>query len=75
VTAIWNSVGLLLLVNIVTVAMLSTPTPLRRFFNEPANVWIKDAPFIWLPMFFVPLALLGHIVIYRKLAERETRNA
>lgn len=67
VVRVWNVVGALLLVNIVTIAALSTPTPLRQFHNEPANVWVRVAPFIWLPTFFVPLALIGHIVIARKL--------
>jgi hypothetical protein len=64
----WNVVGILLLANILTVAFLSTPLPIRRFFNEPANVWIKDAPYVWLPAVFVLLAILGHVVITRKLA-------
>jgi hypothetical protein len=29
----------ILLANIVGVALLSAPTPLRIFMNEPANVW------------------------------------
>lgn len=63
----WNVVGILLLANILTVAFLSTPLPIRRFFNEPANVWIKDAPYVWLPAVFVLLAIMGHVVITRKL--------
>jgi len=63
----WNGLGLLLLVNVVGVAWLSTPTPLRRFWNEPANVWIARAPWVWLPAVMVLAALLGHGLVHRRL--------
>jgi hypothetical protein len=63
----WNGLGFGLLANVVTIAILSTPTPLRVFMNEPANVWITQAPFVWLPAVFVLAALAGHIVIFRRL--------
>jgi hypothetical protein len=63
----WNVMGILLLANVLTIAFLSTPLPIRRFFNEPANVWIKDAPYVWLPAVFVLLAIMGHVVITRRL--------
>jgi hypothetical protein len=66
----WNVIGILLLVNIVTIAMLSAPTAFRQFHNEPANVWIAQAPYVWLPCVFVLIAILGHIVISRKLYGR-----
>lgn len=68
---IWNWGGSLLLLNIVVIALLSTPTPMRLFRQEPANVWIVDPPFIWLPALFVGYALLGHLLVFRKL--RSTR--
>jgi hypothetical protein len=64
---IWNWCGTLLLINVVMIALLSTPTPIRMFEGEPANVWIVDAPFIWLPALFVGYALLGHLLVFRKL--------
>jgi hypothetical protein len=67
----WNVGGALLLANILTVAILSTPTPLRVFDEEPANVWIAYAPWVWLPTVLVFAALLGHVVVFRRLrAER-----
>ncbi len=63
----WNVIGTLLLVNIVTIALLSTPTPLRVFRNPPANTWIARAPYVWLPTVLVAFAILGHIVVYRRL--------
>ena len=64
----WNTLGLALLVNIITVALLSAPTPLRVFMNEPANVWVTRFPWIWLPTVMVLAALCGHVLVYRRLA-------
>jgi hypothetical protein len=64
----WNCAGLALLANIVTIAVLSTPTPLRAFWNEPANTFVAHWPWVWLPGFLVPAALCGHLVAFRKLA-------
>ena len=63
----WNTLGLGLLLNVVTIAILSAPTPMRRFMNEPANTWITQFPFVWLPTVMVFAALAGHLVIYRRL--------
>jgi hypothetical protein len=63
----WNWMGMALLLNVIVIANLSTPTPFRVFMNEPANVWIARAPFVWLPAVMVLTALLGHIVILRRL--------
>ena len=46
---IYNIVGLLLLFNVVTIAVLSMPTPMRQFMNEPANTIVGQFPFIFLP--------------------------
>jgi hypothetical protein len=64
----WNTLGLALLINIIGVALLSAPTPLRVFMNEPANVWITHAPWVWLPSIMVLAALCGHVLVYRRLA-------
>jgi len=64
---IWNLAGFGLLLNVVGVAILSTPVPFRLFHNDPPNIWILDVPFVWLPMVMVPAALFGHLAIARKL--------
>jgi hypothetical protein len=64
----WNTLGVLLLANIVGIALLSAPTPLRVFMNEPADVWITRAPWIWLPTVMVVAAALGHVLVYRRLS-------
>jgi hypothetical protein len=63
----WNFIGLMLLCNIVVTAMLSTPYSFRIFMNEPANTIIFGFPFVWLPSFVVPFALLLHLLSIRKL--------
>jgi hypothetical protein len=64
---VWNAAGIVLLANILTIAVLSTPTPIRVFHNEPANDWIAHAPWVWLPTVFVVTAIIGHIVVFRRL--------
>jgi|tagenome__1003787_1003787.scaffolds.fasta_scaffold20989125_4 hypothetical protein len=71
----WNTLGLALLANIVTVAFLSAPTPLRVFMNEPANVWITHAPWVWLPAVMVFAALSGHVLVYRRLISEAAARA
>ena len=69
---LWNCVGLALLLNIVVIAILSMPTPLRRFHNEPVNSFIAYFPYIWLPTFLVQLALFGHLLVFRWLRQART---
>jgi hypothetical protein len=67
---LWNIVGLALLINIVTVAITSIPGPLRLFMNDPPNLLVMRAPYIWLPTFLVQVALAGHILVFRALRRR-----
>jgi len=69
VARVWNAAGIVLLANILTIAVLSTPTPIRVFHNEPANEWIAHAPWVWLPSVFVVAAIIGHVVVFRRLRE------
>ena len=65
--ALWNTLGVALLANILVVALLSAPTPFRMFANEPPNVWITRAPWVWLPAAMVFAAILGHALVIRWL--------
>ncbi|MEE2737423.1 MAG: hypothetical protein VX435_04300 [Planctomycetota bacterium] len=68
VLQVWNvSMALVLMVTVVT-AVLAAPTPFRQIMGEPANTWVTHFPFIWLPAILVFCAWLGHIVLFRKLA-------
>ena len=67
VLSLWNLMGLALLANIVLVAVLSTPVPFRVFTDGPPNLLPGTFPFVWLPSFLVQLALLGHLMLFRRL--------
>jgi len=71
----WNTVGVLLLLNILIVALLSAPTPMRVFMNEPANIWVTRAPWVWLPTVLVLAAVMGHALVYRRLWLERTVSA
>ncbi|TND10083.1 MAG: hypothetical protein FD123_765 [Bacteroidetes bacterium] len=66
VLLLWNIIGIGLLFNILAVAILSTPSPLRYFMNEPANTVVAEFPYIWLPGFVAPMAFLIHVLSIRK---------
>jgi hypothetical protein len=63
----WNFACLVLLINIVTTAILSMPTPFRVFMNEPANTIVTTFPIIWLPAFLVPLAYALNLFSLKQL--------
>ena len=63
---LWNFACLALLVNIVTVAILSMPTPFRVFMNEPVNTIVTRFPIVWLPALLVPLAYGLHFLSLRQ---------
>jgi hypothetical protein len=64
---IWNIAGFLLLVNVVVIAVASLPV-FHAFGPDRLNTWVTYPPFIWLPGILVPAALLGHLLVWRKLA-------
>jgi len=68
----YNIVGLGLLVNILLIAVLSMPTPIRYFMNEPSNMIVADFPFIYLPAVLVVIALAFHIFSLRQVAVLKT---
>ena len=63
----WNLICLALLINIVTVAILSTPSPVRIFMNEPSNTVVTYFPISLLPGLLVPLAYTLHFFSLRQL--------
>jgi hypothetical protein len=69
---VWNVFGLLLLTNIVTVAVLSTPSPVRVFMNDPANTIVAVFPISFLPGFLVPLAYTLHFFSLRQATLRRS---
>ena len=67
--AIWlfNLVGTSLLVVVICIALTSSPFPFRQYMNEPQVLLIYHFPFSWIVSIAVAGALLGHLVLFRKL--------
>ncbi len=62
----WNTLGSLLLLNIVVIAVRSMPM-IRAYGDDHLNTWVAYPPFVWLPGVLVQAALLGHLLVWRKL--------
>jgi hypothetical protein len=67
---VWNLLTFGLLLNIMTVAILSLETPLQQFAFERPNRGVLYFPFIWLPAVVVPLVFVSHVVSLRRLLKR-----
>jgi hypothetical protein len=59
-------IGLALLVNVVTIAMISTPV-FRYFGDDHVTVFVTCTPYVWLPVVMVLAALAGHLLIFSAL--------
>lgn len=71
VLLIWNILGLLLLVNVVTHGILSVPSPVQQFAFDQPNVAVLKFPFNWLPSFVVPVMLFSHLVAFRQILTKK----
>jgi hypothetical protein len=63
----FNLIGLTLLVTVTTIAVLSTPLPLRRYMNDPPVLLPFNFPFVWIVPICVGGALFGHLLVFRWL--------
>ncbi|HKO49882.1 MAG TPA: hypothetical protein VJV79_19260 [Polyangiaceae bacterium] len=72
----WNTLGSLLLVAILVIAVASLPT-FAAFGSEPAqlNTWVAHFPFVWLPAGLVSAAILGHVLLWRRLWSKRAESA
>ena len=64
---LWNFVCLILLLNVIVTAVLSTPSPLQLLSLAQPNVAILTFPFNLLPSFIAPLMLYAHLIAIRKI--------
>ncbi len=71
VAILWNFAGLLLVTNITMISILSTPSPLRQFLNDPPNTIVAYFPYVWIPAVIVPFAFLMHILSIKQLLRYE----
>jgi hypothetical protein len=65
---IWNVLGLLSLTNVVIRAVLTAPGPFNLIHAEVPNLMIGTFPFMFIPGFFVPLAVVLHVLAVRAIA-------
>lgn len=66
----FNIIGLLLLINIVSIAVLSLPSPMQRLNLDQPNEAVLFFPYIWLPAIIVPIVLFSHLAALWKLATK-----
>jgi hypothetical protein len=64
---IWNVICLALVLNILSIAILSAPLPFQRFGFDQPNIAIFYFPFILLPCCIVPLVILSHLATIKHL--------
>ena len=67
---VWNVLGLLALANVVTRAVLTAPGPLNLIHAEVPNRMFGTFPFLFIPGFFVPLAVTLHVLAIRAISSR-----
>jgi len=68
VALIWNVLGLLVLANVVLRAVFTTPGPLNLIRAEVPDLMIGTFPFMFIPGFFVPLAVVLHVLALRQIS-------
>ena len=71
----WNVLGLLALANVVLRAVLTAPGPLNLVHAEVANRMIGTFPFMFIPGFFVPLAVVLHVLAIRAIRRSPAATA
>ncbi len=63
----WNFICLALLLNILTIAVLSAQTPFQKLAFDQPNIGVTYFPFVWLPTIIVPIVLFSQLAAIRKL--------
>ena len=66
----YNILGMLLLANIVSIAILSLPSPLQVLAFDQPNLAVTYFPYVWLPTIVVPIVLFAHLASLWKLVVR-----
>jgi hypothetical protein len=66
----WNILGFLALLNVVIRAVLTAPGPINLLHTEVPDRMIATFPFVLIPGFFVPLALVLHWLAILAIASR-----
>jgi len=66
----WSVLGLLALTNVVIRAVLTSPGPFNVIHAEVPNRLFGTFPFLLIPGFFVPLAVVLHLLAVRALSSQ-----
>ena len=72
-TIAWCAVGLLALANVAVRSALTAPGPLNLLHAELPNLAIGTYPYMFIPGFLAPLAVLLHVLAIRAAAARLRR--
>ena len=64
---IWNFICLGLLLNILTIAVLSAQTPFQAMAFEQPNIGVAYFPYVWLPAVIVPIVFYSHLASITQL--------
>lgn len=67
----WNIICLVLLINILTIAVLSAQTPFQKLAFEQPNIGVTYFPFVWLPTVIVPIVLFSHLASIKQLVSKK----
>jgi hypothetical protein len=67
----FNLIGGGLLINVASIAVRSSPVPLRTYMNEPPVLLALHAPYTWILPICVAGALFGHLITFRRLLGAE----
>ena len=70
---IWNVMGLILLINIVSVAVASLPL-FRAFGPDRLNTFVTYPPYVFLPAVMVLAAWAGHLVVFKALVSSKFKS-
>ncbi|WP_373514063.1 hypothetical protein [Persicitalea sp.] len=68
---LWNLICVGLLLNIVVIAILSTPSPFQKFGLDQPNIAIISFPYVWLPSVVVPIVFFSHFATIRRLLSKK----
>lgn len=64
---VWNVFGIVLLIHNFLIALVSYPGPQQVFMRQPDSSFLADFPYSWIVGFFLPLALLMHLLSLKQL--------
>ena len=66
----FNLLGTGLLVTVATIAVLSSPLPIRQYLNDPPVLFVYHVPYFLIVPICVGGALYGHLLVFRWLLRR-----